>query len=447
MDTVKQFMNNIRQFNQVTGLSGNHIINSYMNTISVMPMLANINPTDPKTDMKKLLLSIIIISTFFGCRAEKKEIEKEKEPSQLNAFFQNSTLPAAIMGNVTRDGKMEWRAFGSSVWDGTDTISENNIFRIFSMTKAIASVAALQLVEQGLLGLDDPLNELMPEMTSIPVLSEDGELYFSEASITLRHLLTHTSGFGYDSSTRLNNFKPESWEYEDNPRLFEPGARWHYGTSTDWVGKIIEKVSEKDLETYLRENVTGPLKMNSTWFNVPDSLTEKIVSWGARDSTRFIEYDRIPQKPVASYSAGGGLFSSPSDYLTFLKCLLNDGKFDNEQILKPESIEMMFKNQLPSNMTINFNLPDEGLPANVGQFFDESDTYGLAWAIENSEDERVRARGSAYWAGRANSYYTVDMKNGVAIVYFTQFLPFNDKESYDFYRLYENEVHSELKGN
>ncbi len=398
--------------------------------------------------MKKLLLSIMIISTFLGCRTEKKEIEKEKEASQLRAYFEKSTLPAAIMGYTTRDGGMEWSAFGPSIWSGKDTIRANNIFRIFSMTKAIASVAAMQLVEKGLLGLDDPLNELMPEMTSIPILKEDGELYFSEASITLRHLLTHTSGFGYDFiSPRLGNFKPESWEYEDKPRLFEPGLRWHYGTSTDWVGKIIEKVSEQDLETYLREHVTGPLGMNSTWFNVPDSLTQKIVSWGTRDSTGFKEYERIPRQPVTSFNAGGGLFSSPSDYLTFLKCILNDGKFDNGQILQPESVEMMFKNQLPSAMSMDHNLPDEGLPENVGRFMDESDTYGLAWAIENSEDEKVRARGSAYWAGIANSYYTVDKKNEIAIVYFTQFFPFNDKESYDFYRLYENEVFSNLKIN
>ena len=252
--------------------------------------LANIKINQSNIDMKKLLFSIIVLSTLVGCVTEKKEVEKEKEPSQLNAYFQNSNLPAAIMGNVTKDGKIEWRAFGPSIWDGTDTINENNIFRIYSMTKAIASVAALQLVEQGLLGLDDPLNELMPEMASIPILTENGDLYNSEASITLRHLLTHTSGFGYDfTSARLNNFKPEGWEYEDKPRLFEPGARWHYGTSTDWVGKIIEKMSGQDLETYLRQNITGPLKMNSTWFNVPDNLTAKIVSWGTRDSTGFKE--------------------------------------------------------------------------------------------------------------------------------------------------------------
>jgi CubicO group peptidase (beta-lactamase class C family) len=391
--------------------------------------------------MKKLLVYIMITATLVGCRSETKEIEKEKESSPLSGYFETSTLPAAIMGSVTRNGQMEWKAFGPSVWNGTDTISENHIFRIFSMTKAIASVAALQLVEQGEIGLDDPLNDLMPEMATIPILNEDLELVQSNKAITLRHLLTHTSGFGYDfTSERLANFTPENWDYEDMPRLFEPGERWHYGTSTDWVGKVIEKVSGQDLETYLRERITGPLQMNSTWFNVPDALKERIVSWGTRDSTGFTEYDRVPLQPVTSFSAGGGLFSSANDYLIFLKCLLNDGKYEDTQILKPESVQMLFENQLPSGMTLNHNLPDEGLPNYVGKFPDETDAYSLAWAIENSQDEKIRTLGSGYWAGIANSYYTVDTQKGVAIVYFTQFLPFNDKESYDFYRLYEREI-------
>lgn len=395
--------------------------------------------------MKKLLLSVIIVSVFAGCRSEEKETESVKVSSTLTTYFENSTLPAAIMGNVTADGEMEFSALGPSVWGEAGTVSEDNIFRIFSMTKAIASVAAMQLVEQGLLGLDDPLNELMPEMASIPILAEDGSLYQSDATITLRHLLTHTSGFGYDfTSERLNNFQPDTWDYEDKPRLFEPGERWQYGTSTDWVGRVIEKVSEQNLETYLRENVTGPLEMNSTWFNVPDELKENIVSWGTRDSTGFSEYDRIPLQPVTSYSAGGGLYSSPRDYLTFLECMLNGGNYGDGQILTPESVEMLFTNQLPGNMRMDHNLPDEGLPATVGQFLDETDTYGLAWALEYSDDETVRTKGSAYWAGIANSYYTVDREKGVAVAYFTQFLPFNDKESYGLYRLYEEQVFSGL---
>lgn len=209
--------------------------------------------------------------------------------------------------------------------------------------------------------------------------------------------------------------------------------------------KIIEKISGEDLETYLRKNVTGPLKMNSTWFNVPENLKENIVSWGVRDSIGLQEYPRVPDEPVTEYSAGGGLFGSPKDYITFLECIMNNGKYDGGQILKPETIELMFKNQLPNGLSINWGIPDSGLPETMGRFPDESDTYGLAWAIENSEDELVRTKGPIYWSGIANSYYTLDKDKGIAVVYFTQFLPFNDKVSYDFYRLFEKEVYTSLK--
>lgn len=308
------------------------------------------------------------------------------------------------------------------------------------MTKAIASVAALQLVEKGLIGLDDPLGKLMPEMTSIPILTETGELVEAKKSITLRNLLTHTAGFGYDFfDFRLKSFDKTEWKYDDLPRLFEAGERWNYGTNTDWVGKIIEKISGEDLETYLRNHVTGPLQMNSTWFNVPDYLKENIVSWGMRDSTGFKEFMRIPAKVQTELSAGGGLFSSPKDYLSFLNCMMNDGKYNGGQILKPETVEMMFNNQLDG-----FSI-EWGILGRYGGFFDESDLFGLAWAIENSDDEYVRNKGAVYWAGSANTYFTLDKDKGVALVYFTQFFPLNDKVSYEFYRLFEKAVYSGLK--
>ena len=353
----------------------------------------------------------------------------------LNTYFQKSDLPAAIMGYSTREGKMSWYAFGPSVWGGKDTINENNIFRIYSMTKAIASVAALQLVEQGLIGLDDPLDELMPEMTTIPILTKEGELVEAKNSITLRNLLTHTAGFGFEFlDPRLQAFDKSGWKYDDLPRLFEVGTRWQYGTNLDWVGKIIEKISGQDLETYLRTTVTGPLKMNSTWFNVPKNLQDNIVSWGTRDSTGFQEHPRLPAEPVLEYSAGGGLFGSPKDYLTFLKCMLHNGKYDGGQILNSETVEFMSKNQLPNGLTLN-----------SGGKSMKSDTHGLAWAIEDSEDELLRSKGSAYWVGLANSYFSLDKEKDVAIVYFTNFFPYGDKETVDFYRLFEKEVYTSLK--
>jgi methyl acetate hydrolase len=384
--------------------------------------------------MKKLLFVLIIIS-IISCKTEKQESKVALDELSLKTYFQKSQLPSAIMGYSNKEGKMEWFAFGPSIWGGKDTVSENNIFRIYSMTKAIASVAVLQLVEQSLIGLDDPLDELMPEMTTIPILTEEGELVEAKNSITLRNLLTHTAGFGYEfMDPRLQAFDKSGWKYDDLPRLFEVGARWQYGTNLDWVGKIIEKISGQDLETYLRTNVTGPLKMNSTWFNVPENLQDNIVSWGTRDSTGFQEHPRLPAGPVIEYSAGGGLFGSPKDYLTFLKCMLNNGKYDGGQILNSETIELMFNNQLPNGLTLN-----------AGGKSMESDTHGLAWAIEDSEDELLRSKGSAYWLGLANSYYSLDKEKDVAIVYFTNFFPYADKGTVDFYRLFEKEVYTSLK--
>lgn len=221
-----------------------------------------------------------ILTTFliFGCQKN----NSESSDSILNNYYNSSSIPAVIMGTIDVNGKTSWHHFGPSIWDdSTSAVTENNIFRIYSMTKAITSVAALQLVEKGLIGLDDPLNKLMPEMVSIPILNDEGNLIESNEIITLRQLLTHTSGFGLNFfSSKLYNFKSENWDYEDQPRLFEPGTAFAYGTGLNWAGKVIEKLSGQDLETYFRENITGPLKMNSTWFNVPSNLSEKIVTPG-----------------------------------------------------------------------------------------------------------------------------------------------------------------------
>jgi methyl acetate hydrolase len=318
--------------------------------------------------MKKLLVLLISMSILSNAKAQDLAHANALDTNTLEAYFKDSYLPAALMGYSINGEKMQWYAYGPSVWGGKDTISETNIFRIFSMTKAIATVAVLQLVEQNLISLDKPLDALMPEMTSIPILTKNGELIKATKSITLRHLLTHTAGFGYDFfDPQLQAFDKTGWDYEDLPRLFEAGEQWHYGTSMDWVGKIIEKISGQNLETYLRKNVTGPLQMNSTWFNVPENLKPQVVSWGTRNAGKFQEYPRIPST-VTEFNAGGGLYGSPKNYLIFLQCLVNNGKYEGGQLLEPETLEMMFTNQLPKGMTLDFGMPKTGLPPSMGSF-------------------------------------------------------------------------------
>lgn len=396
--------------------------------------------------MKNLIFYVLISISIYGCQKD----NSESSDLTFIKYFDSSSIPAVVMGTIDVNGKTTWHSFGPSIWeDSTTVVTENNIFRIYSMTKAITSVAALQLVEKGLIGLDDPLNELMPEMVSIPILTEGGKLVESEEKITLRQLLTHTSGFGSRLfSSRLYNFKPESWLYEDKPRLFQPGTSFAYGTGVRWAGRVVEKLSGQDLETYFRKNITGPLKMDETWFNVPEVLSEQIVTFGGRDSLGNINaWGRIPQKPQTTYLGDSGLFGSPNDYLKFLHCMLNYGKYEGGQLLKKETVQLMLKDNLPNEIKIPSieQFDTGGIIGYTGGTYVglTNDRWGLAWAIEKDENE-VRPINSVYWGGAANSYFTLDVENKIAIVYFSNYFPFNDKEAYDFYKLYENEIYKEI---
>ena len=229
--------------------------------------------------MNKLLFFLVLIS-FVKCQ----------DSLDLNVIreIQKSKIPAVVMGKVTKQGDMQFFSKGPSRWERNDTINENNIFRIASMTKALGSVAALQLVEQGKISLDEPLDKYLPEMSSIKILDIDNRIVNPKKSITLRHLLTHTAGFGYwFTSLKLSKWdevKNEiDWSENYQPRLFESGTSYMYGTNIDWVGRLVEKISGMNLEDYFRVHITGPLKMNSTWFNVPDDLEKFVVSSSERN--------------------------------------------------------------------------------------------------------------------------------------------------------------------
>lgn len=181
--------------------------------------------------------------------------------------------------------------------------------------------------------------------------------------------------------------------------------------------------------------------MDATWFNVPENMQHRIVSWGVKDSTGIQENPRLPEATATTFSGGGGLYGSPKDYLTFLTCLINYGEYDGGQLLKKETVELMLEDNLPEDVNLRYDVFENNVMSHAGTFGDESDRWGLAWALESNEDERIRPQGVAYWAGAANTYYTLDPENGTAIVYFTQYFPFNDKTSYDFYRLYEQTVY------
>jgi CubicO group peptidase (beta-lactamase class C family) len=181
---------------------------------------------------------------------------------------------------------------------------------------------------------------------------------------------------------------------------------------------------------------------------VPKELSEQIVTLGGKDSLGIINvWTRIPQKPETVYHGASGLFGSPSDYLKFLNCILNYGKYEGGQLLKKETVQLMLKDNLPKEVKITSieQFDNGGIIGYTGGLLEGliNDRWGLAWAIEKDENES-RPVNSVYWAGAANSYFTLDVQNKVAIVYFSNYFPANDKEAYDFYNLYENEVYNKI---
>ena len=392
--------------------------------------------------MKKMILILLLVN-LISCQDNPEKIIKKE--------ISKTKIPAVVMGKISKDGQMQFFSKGPSRWDRNDTIGEKNIFKIASMTKALASVAALQLVEQGKITLDEPLDEYLPEMSSIKILNKNNEIIEPKNSITLRHLLTHTAGFGYwFTSTQLSNWnelkKNVDWNEKYEPRLFESGSDYMYGTNIDWVGRLVEKISEMNLEEYLRKNVTGPLEMNSTWFNVPEELEDLVVSSSIRnnDSGELIKNEYTKRKITKSFNAGGGISSSPEDYGKFLVCILNKGKVDGVEILKEQTFDLMNTPQLDKFKTTHRHVPvgnvDTKARGDKDNFFDSYDNWTLAWAYE--ENSTIRPYGTGYWAGFYNTYFTIDFENEFALVYMTQILPFNDMESYNLFTSFEKMIYN-----
>ncbi len=392
-----------------------------------------------------IILCFFISSLSFSQQVSFPSQERIKK--EMDEAMKKSDLLAVVAIAINSKGQRVDYTYGKAVWTEPIKVTDKHIFRIYSMTKLVTSIAAMQLVEKGLLKLDDDLSTILPEMSSIPILSE-GRLITPKNPITLRHLLTHTSGFGYSfTDQELNQFVRKNWKYKDLPRRFESGTQFLYGSSTDWIGKLIEKVSGMTLENYFRKNISDPLVMTRTWFNVPDSLKSFIVSRGKRgeDGKHPLTElpDRIPSKVVAEFKGDGGLFSSPSDFTKLLQCLLNYGELHGARILKKETIEEMNKNQIG-----NISMADAGKFYNAASCcnFDgitsSTTKWGLGALIDNEDKSYGRKAGTILWGGLLNTYFYIDYKSGVAASIYTQHLPFNHPATTSLFEKFSELIYS-----
>jgi CubicO group peptidase (beta-lactamase class C family) len=390
--------------------------------------------------MKVFYSLVLTLSLFiFSCDANTSIFPDAQEVREkMDKEFSAADLHAIVAIGINDEGEQIVYNKGKAVWEEGLDVHPDHIFRIYSMTKMVTSIAALQLVEQGKFGLDEDLSSIMPEMSEIPIYKE-GELVPAKNPITLRHLLSHTSGFGYLGITTENiEYDIENWDYEDAPRLFESGTKFLYGTSTDWAGKLVEKISGQNLEDYFREYITGPLKMNRTFFNVPDSLKQYIVSYGHRGEDGkqpLVENpNRVPKDKSTYLSGGGGLFSSPSDYTKLLKCLLNYGTYENGQLLSKTMVKEMIKNQVGDiNLDPVGNYYNSRFCCNFEGLMDEDSKWGLAFMIDNTGKSFGRQKGTVLWGGLYNTYFFIDYKSGIAGSIYTQHIPFNHPQTSELF--------------
>ena len=349
-----------------------------------------------------------------------------------------------VVGLAANDGGIFYQgAFGRRRVDAPDPMTLDTVFRIASMTKAITATAAMQLVEAGRIGLEQPIGEIAPEIAQVQVLegfdtNGQPKLRAPNRPVTLRHLLTHTSGYSYDifnadvgryfEVTGLPSVMTCKSASLRAPLVFDPGERWEYGIGIDWVGKIVEAVSGRDLEAYFQENIFGPLGMKDSTFRPSEAQHERLVGTHARQPDGKVAPIEFAVPEDAEFlMGGGGLYSTGPDNLAYTRMILNGGELNGVRVLKPETVALMGQNHIGAIEVPMLKSANPALAREVDFFPGMVKKWGLSFLINTEEAPTGRAAGSLAWAGIHNTFFWIDPTKRVAAVLMMQLLPANDE--------------------
>ena len=378
----------------------------------------------------------------------------------LRQKCESKEIPGVVAMAATGKDVIYQGAFGKRDLSKDDAMTADSVFWIASMTKAVTTAAAMQLVEQGKLSLDEPIGKVLPDLAAPQVLEgfdANGEpkLRPARKPITLRHLMTHTAGFAYNmwngdilrylEKTGLPAVTTCKNDALKTPLASDPGTRWEYGTNIDFVGKAVEAVSGKRLDAYLRDHMFTPLGMTDTGFKIGEAQRKRLVGMHARGedgSLAPIPFE-LEQEPEF-HMGGGGLYGTAADYIKFTQMILNKGRGNGNQVLKPETVALMGQNHIGEiNMT--------KLTSVIGWATNDVDLYpdmvkkwGLSFLINTAKTAEGRSPGSLAWAGLANTYFWIDPARDIAGVILMQLLPFADKQCLETFAGFERGVYAGL---
>ncbi|MFN3201598.1 MAG: serine hydrolase domain-containing protein [Bradymonadia bacterium] len=349
-------------------------------------------------------------------------------PDALADDIEDGGIPGAIL-LIARKGQIAlYEELGVHSTDNPTSLTGDSLFRIFSMTKPIVSVATMSMVEDGLLDLDDPVSDYLPEFAEMTVLQEDGSTIPAMDTMTVRQLMSHTSGIIYGGLIRGDNFPLSQLYIEagalplrlditlrelagivgELPLLSEPGGSWNYGLSTDILGAVIEVAAEQTLDEILRARVLDPLGMHDTSFYPPVSEGHRL----ARTSAPYPESSPELRAPQPMLSAGGGLTSTTRDYLRFCMMLANEGQLDGVRVVEAASIAEMRVNHVTEEMR-----EDQFTSVLV------SNGTGFGLGVQVVLEDRGRRRegsGTVSWGGFLSTQFWVDPTNDVITILMLQ---------------------------
>ncbi len=356
--------------------------------------------------------------------------------AKVDAFMKHQLEDHKIAGGIviiSHDSKIGFfRSYGRRNIKADQPMTKDTVFRIYSMSKAITTAAALKLYEQGKIGLDDPVSKYIPSFAGLSVAAPEG-LRAPERPVTVKDLMLHTSGFSYGSgpeATReaYERLKPmEATDLAEMaerlsqvPLAFDPGTDWLYGVSIDVLGRVVEVAGGESLDVYLRKNIFEPLNMPDTAFSVPAAKLDRFAA-NYRRTDNGLEVIDAPAtsnyaKTVTLFSGGGGLVSTASDYMRFLSMIERGGERDGKRILKPETVKLMRTNLLP----------DAAFPIYFGAEKRFGTGFGLGFCVrtEITNWDPSGHRGEYGWGGAASTHYWLSPDDDLIVVTLEQIMPY-----------------------
>jgi methyl acetate hydrolase len=364
-------------------------------------------------------------------------------------------VPGVVVHVVNREAVLYSGAFGKQ--DGTKNVplAADSIFRIASMTKAVTSVAAMMMIEQGKMKLDDDVAQYLPAFKTMNVLTrydEKADTYETRPAtkpITIRQLLTHTSGIGYswsDPGLALVQRKTKDGSETALPLVHEPGEKWTYGASTKVLGDLVEKFSGERIDAFTDRHIAKPLGMSDTFYEVPKAKYARVVTTHNKNAAGTITETANPDTLPVSLRADGGLFSTAPDYGRFLQMLVNGGQLGGARILKASTVADMLKPHTNGVRVRPQPVANAGLskpyPLGAGE-----DIWGLGFQLADPKkaDPSMRRPGSGNWAGIFNTFFWVDPKEELGVIVMMQMLPFYDAAAIETLQGVERRVYSNLK--